>query len=58
MEKQMIKNGRPQIAIIDPNTLAILGLQQILQDVFPIMEVSTFNSFDELSQNFPDSFFK
>lgn len=57
MEKQMIKNGRPQIAIIDSNTLAILGLQQILQDVFPIMEVSTFNSFYELSQNFPDSFF-
>ena len=58
MEKQMIKNGRPQIAIIDSNTLAILGLQQILQDVFPIMEVSTFNSFEELSQNFPDSFFQ
>ncbi len=38
----------PRIAIIDSNTLAVLGLKTILQDVMPIMEVDTFNNFGEL----------
>ena len=29
----MNKEGRPHIAIIDPNTLAVLGLKQLLQNV-------------------------
>ena len=37
--------GRPKIAIIDPNTLAVLGLKQLLQNVLPIMTVDTFGSF-------------
>lgn len=53
----MTNNGRPQIAIIDSNTLSILGLQQILQKVMPIIQVSTFNSFDELNASSPDAFF-
>lgn len=39
---------RPKIAIIDPNTLAAMGLRQILQNVMPIIEIDTFNSFVEL----------
>lgn len=42
---------RPCIAIIDPNTLAALGLKQILQNVMPIMTVDTFGSFAELTAN-------
>ena len=52
-----MKNSRPQIAIIDPNTLAVLGLKQMLQGVLPIMNVSAFGSFDELMEYGADSFF-
>ena len=34
--------GRPKIAIVDANTLAALGLKQILQNVIPIMTVDTY----------------
>ena len=39
--------NRPKIAIIDANTLAVLGLKQILQNVVPIMTVDTYGSFTE-----------
>ena len=47
----------PKIAIIDPNTLAVLGLKCILQDVMPIAQVDTFGAFAELDANAPDSYF-
>lgn len=49
--------GRPKIAIIDPNTLAALGLKQLLQHVMPIMTVDTFGSFAELSTSRVDEYF-
>ncbi len=48
---------RPKIAIIDPNTLAAVGLKQMLQNVMPIMTVDTFGSFAELQANSPDDYF-
>jgi DNA-binding NarL/FixJ family response regulator len=48
--------GRPKIAIVDANTLAVLGLKQILQDVIPIMSVDTFGSFAELESNHPEQY--
>ena len=48
--------GRPKIAIVDANTLAALGLKQILQNVIPIMTVDTFCSFAELVANQPDTY--
>ena len=50
-------SGRPKIAIIDSNTLASIGLKQILQNVIPIMTVDTFGSFAELEASQPDSYF-
>lgn len=50
-------DNRPKIAIIDPNTLAALGLKAILQDALPIMDVATLGSFAELAANQPDTFF-
>ena len=47
MDMNKIMNGRPRIAVLDPNTLAVLGLKNILQNVLPIMEVDSFSSFDE-----------
>ena len=49
--------NRPKIAIIDANTLAVLGLKQMLQTVMPIMTVDTFGSFAELEANHPEQFF-
>ena len=50
-------NHRPKIAIIDPNTLSVLGLKSILQTVIPIMTVDTFGSFTELEANHPEQYF-
>ena len=52
-----MQNGHPKIAIIDPNTLAVLGLKAILQSVMPIMTIDTFGSFAELEANQPDQYF-
>lgn len=49
-------NSRPQIAIVDGNILAVLGLKELLQRVIPIMNIQTFGSFAELKANAPDSF--
>ena len=47
---------RPHIAIVDSNTLAAMGLKQILQNVMPIMTIDTFGSFVELSAHQPDKY--
>ncbi len=49
--------NRPKIAIVDANTLAVLGLKQMLQTVMPIMTVDTFGSFAELEANHPEQYF-
>ena len=48
--------GRPKVAVVDANTLAVLGMKQILQNVMPIMTVDTFGSFSELESNTPDQY--
>ncbi len=47
-------NERPRIAILDPNTLAVMGLRQILQNIMPILQVETYSSFDEMKMNNPE----
>ncbi|WP_027456131.1 helix-turn-helix transcriptional regulator [Xylanibacter brevis] len=42
---------RPHIAIVDSNTLAVLGLKQLLQNVLPILKIDTYNSLAELAAN-------
>ena len=48
---------RPRVAIIDANTLASMGLKQILQNVMPIMTVDTYGSFAELQSGHPETYF-
>ena len=36
----------PYIAIVDANTLAAIGLQQMLQNVMPAMAIETYGSFN------------
>ncbi len=43
-----MKGGRPKIAIIDPNTFAVIGLKGMLQNILPIMTVDSFASVEEL----------
>ena len=52
----MKMEGRPHIAIIDPNTLAVLGLKQLLQNVMPIATVDTFGTMAELMANKPEQY--
>lgn len=49
--------GMPKIAIVDPNTLAVLGLKSLLQSVMPIATVDCFGSFAELQANAPEQYF-
>ena len=50
------KGTRPKIAIVDTNTLAMLGLKQILQNVMPIIRVDMFPTFDDLQNSNPDAY--
>ena len=47
---------RPKIAIVDPNTLSVLGLKQLLQTVMPILTIDTFGSMIELKANQPNQY--
>ena len=49
--------GRPKIAIVDSNTLVVLGLKQLLQNVMPIMTVESFSSFQEFEKAQVDSYY-
>ena len=49
--------GRPKMAIVGSNTLALIGLRQLLQSVSPMLEIDTYGSFAELSANQPDQYF-
>ena len=44
-------NHSGRIAIVDANTLAVLGLKQLLQTVIPVMTIDTYGSFAELEAN-------
>ena len=56
MQNMIHSHGRPKIAIVDANTLSMLGLKQLLQNVLPIMTVDTYSSFAELECNAPDDY--
>lgn len=53
---ERMKESRPHIAIIDPNTLSVLGLKQLLLNVMPIMAVDTYGSMTELTANHPEHY--
>lgn len=48
---------RPQLAVIDPNTLSLLGLQSLMKPILEEVDVRCFNSFSELVADTPDMFF-
>ena len=50
------EKGRPRVAIVDPNTLASIGLRQLLLDVLPILSVDAYGSMAELLANHPEQY--
>lgn len=46
----------PEIAIVDSNTLAVMGLKQLLEAVMPMMQIQTFASFHSFEATAPDHF--
>ena len=54
---EMPMKGRPKVVVVASNTLALIGLRQLLQSVMPMIEVDTLGSFAELTANNPDQYF-
>ncbi|EGJ70853.1 transcriptional regulator, LuxR family [Bacteroides coprosuis DSM 18011] len=51
------KNGpKPEIAIVEPNILAALGLKSILQELIPIAIIRVFHSFEHFMSDTPDMY--
>ncbi len=46
----------PEIAIISPDTLACIGLRQLLEEVIPQAVIRTFRTFGELTDDTPDMY--
>ena len=49
-------NNKPEIAIIESNTLTCLGLKSILEEIIPMATIRTFHSFSELMDDTPDMY--
>ena len=47
---------KPILAIVSPDTLAVMGLRQLLQNVIPIMTVETFSNVEGLEEAGPELF--
>ena len=45
------------MVVVSSNTLALIGLRQLLQRVMPMVEVDTLSSFAELTANQPEQYF-
>ncbi len=52
-----MNNNIPRIAIVDPNTLAVLGLTHLLESVMPMIAIDSYGSFAELEANHPEQYF-
>ena len=50
----MVQETRPEIAIIDPNTLSCMGLESLLEEIIPMATIRVFRSFGELVDDTPD----
>ncbi|MBR5688543.1 MAG: helix-turn-helix transcriptional regulator [Prevotella sp.] len=51
-----IHEGYPKMAVIDPNTLAVMGLKSMLLSVMPTLTIDTFGSWAEWQANNPDTY--
>lgn len=54
--KKETKKAMPEMAIVESNTLAVIGLKQLLESVMPMMKITSFGTFGEYEANCPDRF--
>lgn len=47
---------KPEIAIVEPNTLTCIGLKTILEKMIPMATIRTFRNFVELTDDTPDMY--
>lgn len=52
-----MKSSAPKLVILDPNTLAALGLKQLLQSLMPFAEIEIYGTMAELQANHPEQFY-
>lgn len=52
----MSANHMPELAIIENNTLAAIGLKNILESAMPMIKIRTFSTFGEFTANSPERF--
>ncbi len=48
--------NKPEIAIVEPNTLTAIGLKGILEKIIPMAIIRTFHKFSELADDTPDMY--
>lgn len=46
----------PEIAIVEPNTLMCLGLQNLLEEIIPMATIRAFHSYGEFMDDTPDMY--
>ena len=56
MKKAMAGKAMPELAIVDNNTLAALGLKGLLESVVPMVKISIFGTFGEFESSVPERF--
>ena len=56
MKKTMAGKAMPELAIVDNNTLAALGLKGLLESAIPMVSIQIFGTFGEFESNAPDRF--
>ena len=56
MKKQQIGRQAPVFAIVESNTLAVMGLRQLLESAIPSAQIQAFGTFGELLASNPEHF--
>lgn len=56
MSTHKMETDTPELAIVESNTLAVMGLKQLLETAMPFMQVKAFHTFGEFENSQPDHF--
>lgn len=54
--KDKMRNMKPKLAIVESNTLAVMGLKQLLETAMPFADIEAFGTFGEFETSNPSLF--
>lgn len=54
--QQAMMGKKPELAIVESNTLAVMGLKQLLETAMPFANIKSFGTFGEFEGSNPDQF--